>query len=226
MFRWSTATQSSLVPRSRDRPAKLRPSASSPAASNSFPGDPLRVTPSRLRYPMWARSAPGKRIWRTTRALTMAPRSRAWSIRDAARLAARPRPNLLLRLPEPRERPPAFCAAWSACARNGFVRGPCVEPIRPGRTRKSSLRPINPSVECQKMSANGALSKRVSCKRRSQCLRKVQIWRCSSPNRPSAPCGFYPAVTSSLSLPYRLTVVTVLNPARPFDDVFSLHVAG
>ena len=56
-----------------------------------------------------------------------------------SRLAARPRPNLLLGLPAPRERPPAFCAAWSACARNGFARAARVERMRPGRMRKSSF---------------------------------------------------------------------------------------
>ena len=61
------------------------------------------------------------------------------SSRDAARLAARPRPNVLPRFMRPRENPPAFCAACSACARNGFVRGERVERIRPGRMRKSSL---------------------------------------------------------------------------------------
>ena len=72
---------------------------------------------------MGAQRARRARICRTTRALTMAPRARLLRSRDAARLAARPRPNVLPLLGRPRERPPAFCAAWSACARNGFVRG-------------------------------------------------------------------------------------------------------
>src|SRR5438128_1296215 len=88
---------------------------------------------------MWARSAPGERIRLTTRALTMALRARSLRRREAARLAARPRPNLLSRVGPPGERPPDFCAAFSACARKDFVLGERVERIRPGRMRKSSL---------------------------------------------------------------------------------------
>src|SRR6266446_2128527 len=69
----------------------------------------------------------------------MAPRARLLRSRDAARLAARPRPNVLPRFVRPRDNPPAFCAACSACARNGFVLGERVERMRPGRMRKSSF---------------------------------------------------------------------------------------
>jgi hypothetical protein len=69
----------------------------------------------------------------------MAPRARLLRSRDAARLAARPRPNVLLRFVRPRENPPAFCAACSACAKNGFFLHERVERMRPGRMRKSSL---------------------------------------------------------------------------------------
>jgi hypothetical protein len=37
-----------------------------------------------------------------------------------------PTPEPAARLPTPRERPPAFSAAWSACARKGFALGPRV----------------------------------------------------------------------------------------------------
>src|ERR1700753_360450 len=92
---------------------------------------------------MWACIAPGDRI-RTTRALTMAPRARLLSRREAARLAARPRPKEPPRLAPPRDRPPAFCVALRACARKDFALGARVERIRPGPMRRSSLRAISP----------------------------------------------------------------------------------
>src|ERR1700753_2833246 len=110
---------------------------------------------------MWACIAPGDRI-RTTRALTMAPRARLLSRREAARLAARPRPKEPPRLAPPRDRPPAFCAALRACARKDFALGARVERIRPGRTRRSSLRAIAPrkvpkAEEEQRIRKNGKL---------------------------------------------------------------------
>ena len=97
----------------------------------AIPGDPIALQ-------TWARSPPGERIRLTTRALIIAPRARLLRRREAARLAARPRPNLLSRRGPPRERPPDFCDAFSACARKDFVRGARGERMRPGRMRKSS----------------------------------------------------------------------------------------
>src|SRR5882757_2150114 len=97
----------------------------------------------------------------------MAPRARLLRSRDTARLAARPRPNVLPRFVRPRDNPPAFCAACSACARNGFVLGERVERMRPGRMRKSSFPVIlgsqgvescGPIARCRK--AQGALDLR------------------------------------------------------------------
>jgi hypothetical protein len=99
------------------------------------PGNPIALEITDVG----ARTAPGERIRLTTRALTMALRARLLRRREAARLAARPRPNLLSRLWPPRERPPDFCAAFSACARKDFGLGERVERFRPGRMRKSQF---------------------------------------------------------------------------------------
>jgi len=122
-------------------------------------------------------------------------RPRPCRSRVAARLAARPRPNLPPRLPLPRERPPAFCAAWSACARKGFVLGARVERIRPGRMRKSSLRVI----VCSHNVSKAERQYRVAENRKlfvafAMFAASSEFADVSSPNRPAAPCGFYPAL--------------------------------
>ena len=72
----------------------------------------------------------------------------------------------------PRERPPAFCAAWSACARKGFVSGRARRADAAWTDAKivvsgSSMR----SAGCRKLSDDNALPKMASCAGSSQCSR-------------------------------------------------------